>query len=91
MDDADNLICQGRNLRIRYTNKKDGEVKGKIRKILIKIKKIQITIGEMKKKKQADGIMLLEEKLEEIPGAFAGVCPDHRRPASVRLRLRRRG
>ena len=29
MNDADNLICKGRNLRIRYANNKNGEIKGK--------------------------------------------------------------
>ena len=29
MNDADNLICDGRNLRIRYSNNKEGEIKGK--------------------------------------------------------------
>ena len=29
MNDADNLVCQGRNLRVRYANNKDGELKGK--------------------------------------------------------------
>ena len=29
MNDADNLICQGRNLRVRYANNKNGEIKGK--------------------------------------------------------------
>ena len=29
MNDAENIVCGGRNLRIRYSNKKDGEIKGK--------------------------------------------------------------
>ena len=32
MNDADNIMCQGRNLRMRYSNNKGGEFKGKGKK-----------------------------------------------------------